>query len=251
VAKNSFPKSPKSGILEEEKIMPATQTVNPQDANPPTFESVWATLQEVGRKQEEAAEQMKETAQLIREDRENLKELREDQKETARLIREDRENLDKLRESQKQTSQQLGGLHNSMGDLIETLFTPHLCEKFDDYNYNLKQMRRRVPIYDDENRLRSDIDILLSNTSVCMAVEVKRWLEDKADVDEHIKRMQLIRQYPPIEVRGKKLFSAIVGAAVTPEACEYAEQNGFFVLELTGEDVRLLEPPEDFQPREW
>jgi hypothetical protein len=99
--------------------------------------------------------------------------------------------------------------------------------------------------------MRSDIDILLSNTTLCMAVEVKRWLEKKSDVDDHIKRMQLIRQYPPPEIKGKKLLSAIVGAAVTPEAREYAEQNGFFVLELTGEDVRLLEPPENFQPREW
>jgi hypothetical protein len=62
--------------------------------------------------------------------------------------------------------------------------------------------------------------------------------------------MQLIRQYPPAEVKGKKLLGAIVGAVVTPEARKYAEQNGLFVLELTGEDVRLLEAP-DFQPKEW
>ncbi|WP_461251842.1 hypothetical protein, partial [Treponema sp. R8-4-B8] len=98
---------------------------------------------------------------------------------------------------------------------------------------------------------RTDIDILLSNTSICMAVEVKRWLERTDQVDEHIKRMQLIRQYPPAEVKDKKLLGAIVGAVVTPEAREYAEQNGFFILELTGEDVRLLEPPEGFQPKEW
>ncbi|GBU27636.1 hypothetical protein R84B8_01238 [Treponema sp. R8-4-B8] len=84
-----------------------------------------------------------------------------------------------------------------------------------------------------------------------MAVEVKRWLERTDQVDEHIKRMQLIRQYPPAEVKDKKLLGAIVGAVVTPEAREYAEQNGFFILELTGEDVRLLEPPEGFQPKEW
>ena len=171
----------------------------------------------------------------------------EDRKKAEALLA----SIKELRESQKRADQQLGGLHNSMGDLVETLFMPHLGEKFDAYNYNLKQVRRRVPIYDDDNRLRSDIDILLSNTTLCMAVEVKRWLETKAQVDDHIKRMQLIRQYTPIEVKGKKLLGAIVGAAVTPEAREYAEQNGFFVLELTGEDVRLLEPPEDFQPREW
>jgi hypothetical protein len=138
-----------------------------------------------------------------------------------------------------------------MGDLIETLFSLYLGEKFDAYNYNLKRVFNRVPIYDDNSRQRSDIDILLSNSIVCMAVEVKRWLEKTDQVDEHIKRMRLIRQYPPAEVKGKKLLGAIVGAVVAPEAREYAEQNGFFVLELTGEDVRLFEPPKDFQPKEW
>jgi len=187
----------------------------------------------------------------LMEDRQKQKEFNEEQKEFNVSLRELRESIRELRESQKETSKQLGGLHNSMGDLIETLFASHLGEKFDAYNYNLKQIRRRVPIYDDDNRMRSDIDILLSNTDVCVAVEVKRWLEDTAQVDDQIKRMGLIRQFTPPEVKGKKLLGAIVGAVVTPEAREYAEQNGFFVLELTGEDVRLLEPPEGFQPKEW
>ena len=159
-------------------------------------------------------------------------------------------NIGQLGEKVDRVTANVGGLNISMGDLIETLFAPHLGEKFDAYNYNLRRMYRRIPIYDNDNRIRSDIDILLSNTTVCMAVEVKRWLETEKDVDEHIRRMQLIREYPPAEVKGKKLLGAIVGAAVTPEAREYAERNGFFVLELTGEDVRLLEPA-DFQPKEW
>jgi hypothetical protein len=84
-----------------------------------------------------------------------------------------------------------------------------------------------------------------------MAVEVKRWLEKTEQIDEHIRRMNLIQQYPPAEVRGKKLLGALAAAAVLFEAREYAERNGFFVLELSGEDVRLLEPSKDFRPREW
>ena len=160
-------------------------------------------------------------------------------------------NVNGLTEDVRRVTTNVGGLNQSMGDLIETLFAPHLGEKFDAYNYNLNRIFNRVPIYDDTNRMRTDIDILLSNTTVCMAVEVKRWLERTDHVDEHIKRMGLIRQYPPAEVKGKKLLGAIVGAVVTPEAREYAEQNGFFVLELTGEDVRLLEPSQGFQPKEW
>ena len=132
-----------------------------------------------------------------------------------------------------------------------TFFIPHFSEKFNYWHYDLKRMFQHVPIYDDTNRLRSAIDLLLSNTTVCMAVEVKRWLETQKHVDEHIHRLELIRKYPAAEVKGKTLLGAIVGAVVTGEAREYAEQNGLFVLELTGEDVRLLEPPEGFQPKAW
>jgi hypothetical protein len=161
------------------------------------------------------------------------------------------ETVNRLAEKVDRVPANVGGLNPSIGELVETLFTPHLGEKFDKYQYNLKRIFKRVPIYDDTSRLRGEIDILLSNTTVCMAVEVKRWL-DKADrVDDHIRRMQLIRQYPPAEIGGKKLLGAIAAAAVMPDVREYAEQNGFFVLELAGEDVHLLEPSEDFRPREW
>jgi hypothetical protein len=161
------------------------------------------------------------------------------------------EKVDKTTKNINELTKHLGGLHNSMGDLVETLFAPHLGEKFEAYGYNLKRIFHRVFIYDETTRQRGEIDILLSNTTVCMAVEVKRWLDNTEKVDEHIKRMQLIRKYPPAETKGKRLLGAIVGAVVTPDVRGYAEQNGFFVLELTGEDVCLLEPPKDFQPKEW
>jgi chaperonin cofactor prefoldin len=159
--------------------------------------------------------------------------------------------IDKMAERVDRVTANVGGLNVSMGELIETLFGPHIGEKFDAYQYNLKRIFKRVPIYDDTIRQRGEIDLLLSNTTVCVALEVKRWLDDRTDIDKHIQRMKLIRQYPPAEVKGKKLLGAMAGAVVTAEAREYAEQNGFFVLELTGDDVRLLEPPGQFQPKEW
>jgi hypothetical protein len=138
-----------------------------------------------------------------------------------------------------------------MGELIETLFASHLGEKFDSYQYQLRRTYKRIPLYDDTNRLRGEIDLLLSNTTVCMAVEVKRWQDQMRQVDEHVKRMELIRQYPPAEAQGKTLLGAIAGGAVHPEVREYAEESGFFVLELAGEAVHLLEPPQGFKPKEW
>ena len=164
--------------------------------------------------------------------------------ETTKSIKETGERVDRV-------ATNVGGLNHSMGELIETLFAPHLGEKFDAYHYDLKRTFSRVNIYDNTSRQRGEIDILLSNTTVCMAVEVKRWLDNTEKVDEHIRRMQLIREYPPAETKGKKLLGAIAAAVVSPDVREYAEKNVFFVLELTGEDAQLLEPPEGFQPKEW
>jgi hypothetical protein len=247
-----------------------------------TFEKVWAIFQEVGQKQAETDRQFKETAeQLSRLEKtverismnvgglngsvDDLAETDRPFQEAGRKLADAAAQIEKVGEKQAETAKNLdrlektvermgvnvGGLNGSVGDLVETLFAPHLGEKFDAYGYKLRRVFHRVNIYDETSRLRSDIDILLSDTTLCMTVEVKRWLDTKEKVDDHIKRMQLIRAYPPAEVKGKKILGAIVGAVVHPEVREYAEQNGFFVLELTGEDVRLLEPPEGFKPKEW
>jgi hypothetical protein len=110
---------------------------------------------------------------------------------------------------------------------------------------------QRVPIYDETNRLRTDVDILLSNTDKAMAVEVKRVLDDKRDVDDHLKRMELIRTYPPAETVNKQLLGAMAGGVVSGELMGYAYEAGFYVLELTGESVHLVPPPAGFEPRQW
>lgn len=63
--------------------------------------------------------------------------------------------------------------------------------------------------------------------------------------------MELIRRYPPREVVDKRLLGAIAGGVVPPAAAEYAHRAGFFVLELAGESVTLLDTPADFAAREW
>jgi predicted nuclease with TOPRIM domain len=200
------------------------------------FEKVWAMFVETDRKFAETDRKFVEAAEQFQE--------------IGRRQAKTDEQLTRLEKTVERVSGNVGGLNVSMGELVETLIAPHLAEKFEAWNYNLKRIFHRVYIYDDAVIQRGEIDILLSDTTVCMAVEVKRWLEKMDQVDEHIKRMQLIRKYPPAETKGKRLLGAIAGAVVTPEAREYAEKNGFFVLELTGEDVRLLESEKNFQPKE-
>ena len=151
----------------------------------------------------------------------------------------------------KDVTKKIGDIGNSIGELIETLIAARLWEKFSDYPYNLKRAYQRVPVFNEKNETVTDIDILLSNTEWVMAVEVKRELRRKDDVDDHVRRMSRIRKYPPLETVGKKMVGAMAGGVVIPDVRDYAHDAGFFVLELTGENVSLVNPLVEFTPREW
>jgi hypothetical protein len=154
------------------------------------------------------------------------------------------EQLDKL-------AKNVGGLGNSIGELIETLIAARLWEKFSEYPYNLKRAYQRVPVFNERHQIVTDIDILLSDSEWVMAVEVKRELKRHDEVDNHVKRMGRIRKYPPSETVGKRLVGAMAGGVVDPEVRDHAHAAGFFVLELTGENVCLVKPSVEFSPGEW
>ncbi|MDR1175522.1 MAG: hypothetical protein LBK83_08655 [Treponema sp.] len=193
-----------------------------------SFEKVWAMFAESDQRHAETVEIVREVGRR--------------QAENEKLLAQLEKNVDRV-------TGNVGGLNRSLGELIETLIAARLWEKFP--QYGLARAYQRLPLYDEKNVIRTDIDILLVNTDMCMAVEVKRELDHRRDVDEHLKRMQLIRQYPPEQVGNKQLVGAMAGGVVDADVKKYAYESGFFVLELTGESVHLIPPPEGFEPKKW
>jgi hypothetical protein len=189
------------------------------------------------------------TTQLIPEWKAAVDEIWAMFKETARQMKETDKRIEKLQKTVDRVTSNVGGLNRSLGELIETLIAARLWEKFP--NYNLVRAYQRVPIFGEKNRIMTDIDILLSDTGLVMAVEVKHQLDKREEVNEHLKRMELIRKYPPAEVAGKKLLGAMAGGVVNADVRRYAYESGFFVLELTGETVALIPPPDGFVPKTW
>jgi hypothetical protein len=187
--------------------------------------------------------------QLVPEWRATVDEIWAILKKTDKQLEKNAREMEDLKKVVDRVTGNVGGLNRSLGELIETLIAARLWEKFP--AYNLKRAYQRVPIFDEHSRVMTDIDILLSNTSLAMAIEVKRELDRTRDVDEHLKRMELIRRYPPAEVVGKKMLGAMAGGVVDADVQRYAHENGFFVLELTGESVHLVPPPDGFAPRQW
>lgn len=181
---------------------------------------------------------------------ENLNKLGEKVDKTTETVNKMGIKVDKMADKVDRVSENVGGLNRSVGELVETLIAARLWEKFPGYNF--KRAYQRIPIYDEQNEQKSDIDILLADTIMYMAVEVKRELDRMKDVDEHLKRMRLIRQYPPPLIAvDKQMLGAMAGGVVDPDVRDYAYISGFFVLELTGESVHLIQPPEGFDPKKW
>jgi hypothetical protein len=196
-----------------------------------SFETVWAALMKLEEKIDLGTANVNKMAERV-------------DRVTANM-----DKLDKVAEKLDRVSENVGGLNRSLGELIETLVAARLWEKFPEYN--LARAYRRIPIYDEKKVTRTDIDILLVDSDICMAVEVKHELDKMEDVDAHIKRMQLFRKYPPELIGNKQLLGAMAGGVVNPDVKEYAYKSGFFVLELTGESVHLIPPPEGFEPKKW
>jgi hypothetical protein len=192
--------------------MESTQTVNP-----PSFETVWAILQEVGKKQEELAES---------------------QKETDRQMKESAARLDK----------QMGKLGNRMGEVIEYMVAPNLREKFRELGLNFPQVNQNSDVADYDNNIFLEIDVKLENGDKVMLVEVKTNLTAK-DVQDHIKRLKKMRVYADLHGDRRTFLGSVAGVVITANAKEYALGKGLYVIEPSGETFKIIPP--NGQPKEW
>jgi chromosome segregation ATPase len=223
-----------------------------------TLDDVWATIDEIGKAHRETEKAIKETQAAHRETEKAIKETQAAQQETKKNIDRMSErvdlttaNVNKMSERVDRIAKNVGGLNQSIGELIEILVVARLWEKCPEYS--LQRAYRRLPLYDEKNEPKAEIDILLVNTEWAMAVEVKRHAE-LDDVKRNVERMRRILQYPPEQLQLRptiKLLGAIAGGVVTPECRAAAHEAGFFVLELAGESVNRVTEPSGFKPKVW
>jgi uncharacterized protein YoxC len=221
-----------------------------------SFETVWAVITKLGERIDKMGERIDKLGEKVDQTTETVNRMGERVDQTVETVKrmgervdQTTENMNRMFERVDRVTANVGGLNRSMGELIETLVAARLWEKFP--QYGLSRAYQRIPIYDDAKEPKTDIDILLINNDSCMAVEVKRELDRRDEVERHVKRMELIRKWPPELVGTRRLFGAMAGGVVNPDIKDYAYASGFYVLELAGESVRLVNPPQGFVPQKW
>jgi hypothetical protein len=194
--------------------MEAIQTAgHPLDATPPSFESVWAIIQE-----------------------------------TDRIVKENAQGMKELRESQKETDRQIGKLGKRMGEVIEYMVAPNLRERFNELGFNFSQSNQNTIVSDRENKISFEIDVFLQNYNKAMLVEVKTKLTTE-HVQEHIERLEKMRVYADLHGDKRTFLGAVAGAVMTDNVKEYVLKQGFFAIEPSGETFNIIPP--NGKPKEW
>jgi hypothetical protein len=230
--------------------MRQTVATKPEERKPATLEDVWTVIREIGEQHKELEEIQKETEKKFQELAESHKELAESHKELAKSHKELTESHKETEKLVKELSDNVGGVNNSLGDMAEGLMASDLYEKFDAFglefdnsipNYELKEKKTK--------RKLAEVDMLLVNGTVAMAVEVKTHMT-QGDVNKHVKRMAILRREPNSLFVNRTLYGAMASVKASKVARNYAIDKGFFVIDLTGDLVKI-DMPTDFKPKTW
>ncbi|MCL2043412.1 MAG: hypothetical protein FWG89_04650 [Treponema sp.] len=221
-----------------------------------TFEKVWAVIMadhekwEKERQEQEALRQEQEA--LRQKERQEQAELRQkewekERKEREALLEKERQDWKK---QQKKLNRQMGDLHRSFGELAEHLVAPGITRRFNELGYQFDNV---LPggrkILDETGKTKTEIDLVLENTTCIMAVEVKTKPKVQ-DIEHHINRLKILRENRNKHKDPRKIQGAIAGAVFGTEEKKATVEAGLYVIEQSG-DTMKLDIPLGFIPQEW
>jgi len=150
----------------------------------------------------------------------------------------------------QETERIVSKLGNRFGELVEHLVAPNIRRKFNELGFCFTKSAMDVEIFDPHNpKTDTEVDILLENGDIVVAVEVKSKPNNK-DVNDHVKRMEILRRHADDKQDKRRYQGAIAGAIISKAVRDYILKKGFYVIEQTGDTVQI-NIPQGFKAREW
>jgi hypothetical protein len=133
-------------------------------------------------------------------------------------------------------------INNRLGHLIEFIVAPGIRMDMEEFGHKFKYAKANKVfkgIKDGKKRDLAEVDLLLSNGTEVMAVEIKTTLS-MGWVKEHIEKLDTLREFEKYtKIQGKKLLGAVAGVFINDEAREYAKKRGLYVIEILEDKKRL------------
>ena len=206
------------------------------------------------REAEEAKLRVEEARLRAEREAEETKKRTEREAEQARLRAEreaeakaSRMDFDKR---MKELSKQLGGHANRLGEFVQEMVKPAVVRLFQERGLPVHQVLPNMEgkSKDNQPQVEIEVDLVVVNTQVLIAVECKSHLTQEA-VDEHLERLTLFKRCFP-QFANYVVLGAVAGMVMSKEVSRYAHTNGLFVLAQSGSSIEIRNPS-GFDAKEW
>jgi len=183
----------------------------------PTFESVWAAIQENNRY---LTEKFAETDRQMQETDRQMKETDRQMKETDRRM--------------KELQKTLGGMANSHGSFAEEYF----FNSFEDNEQNFfgehfDEIRKHI--YGKKKNIEDEYDIVLYNGVSVAIIEVK-YKAHNDDVDKVLKKAETFRILFS-DYKDFKIYLGLASMAFYPELEQECINQGIAIIKQVGDNV--------------
>ncbi len=150
----------------------------------------------------------------------------------------------------KELSKQLGGHANRLGEFVQEMVKPAVVRLFQDRDLPVHQVLPNMEGKSKDNQppVEIEVDLVVVNTEVLIAVECKSHLTQEA-VDEHLERLTVFKRCFP-QFANYIVLGAVAGMVMTKEVSRYAHKKGLFVLAQSGSSIEIRNPS-GFDAKEW
>jgi hypothetical protein len=184
-----------------------------------------------------------------------FRETRESMKETDRQIkamseeseRRSRELDERFKATDRKIDKVAGMFDTQWGKLMESLAEGGVLKLFQERGIGVYQIYQRARCRRNGRHL--EIDLLLADDDVAVAVEVKTTL--KADhVSEFLEDMSEFPEFFP-RYRNSKIYGAVAALRMEQQSERFAQKQGLFVIKIGGDGMTEMLNPTDFKAKNF
>ena len=171
-------------------------------------------------------------------------------KESERIMQENHakteHSIERMSAKVEEVSKLVGRLGDRWGEFVEGLIAPSCIALFAERGIQVDEVYPRVKktIAGED----MEIDLLVANTVDVVLVEVKSHLTVD-DVSRHLIKLARFKAFFP-RYANCQIYGAVAGIVVGAQADKFAMNQGLFVIEQSGETVKLAND-QAFKPRIW
>jgi hypothetical protein len=225
--------------------------VHPGSPGDILFERIWALLLENQLKKELYLDEIEK--KFFRQMEENNRQLEESGNKFIRDMEEKRiKYFEELDDSEiidsikgKKTAENGG----SFSELYKNLIRTGITRKFDEIGYHFDDISLGRHIIDNKKNKKTEIDIILENTSCIIAVKIITKPGIK-NINLLTAQLKILKAHRSKYNDKRKIHGAIAGIVIANEEKQAALNAGIFVFDHSGVTMKAG-IPQDFVPHEW